>query len=125
MHIVEMVPYLILIVVIIGFAAFIFTMIKVIIKNIRQWIKNNNSPVLSAYAKVVAKRISVSNQVHTDGNGFSQSYSSTSYFVTFQMESGDRLELCMSGNEYGLLVEDDDGKLTFQGTRYIGFKRTI
>jgi len=25
--------------------------------------------------------------------------------------------------EYGLLVENDIGKLTFQGTRYLGFER--
>ena len=39
------------------------------------------------------------------------------------MESGDRMELEMAGSEYGLLVEGDNGKLTFQGTRYLGFER--
>ena len=28
-----------------------------------------------------------------------------------------------SGKEYGMLVEGDIGKLTFQGTRYHGFER--
>jgi hypothetical protein len=48
---------------------------------------------------------------------------STTYYVTFQVESGDRMELQLAGNEYGLLVEGDRGKLTFQGTRYLGFER--
>lgn len=48
---------------------------------------------------------------------------STSYYVTFLVESGDRIELCVSGTEYGMLVEGDTGRLTFQGTRYLSFER--
>jgi hypothetical protein len=43
--------------------------------------------------------------------------------VTFEVESGDRMELHISAQEYGLLAEGDMGKLTFQGTRYHGFER--
>ena len=107
------------------FGIIIGVFIIFIIMGIVQWNKNNNSPVLSVYARVVAKRISVSDHVHTDSNGFSHNSSSTSYYVTFQVESGDRLEFHMNGNEYGLLIEGDEGKLTFQGTRYKGFNRTI
>ena len=46
---------------------------------------------------------------------------STWYYATFQVESGDRMEFSASGREYGLLVEGDTGRLTFQGTRYLGF----
>ncbi|HCL03961.1 MAG TPA: hypothetical protein DHW61_16405 [Lachnoclostridium phytofermentans] len=45
------------------------------------------------------------------------------HFVTFQFESGDRLELGVSGQQYGLLGEGDVGKLTFQGTRFLSFER--
>ena len=48
---------------------------------------------------------------------------STTYYVTFQVESGDRMEFHVSGQEYGLLAEGDRGKVTFQGTRYLGFAR--
>ena len=41
----------------------------------------------------------------------------TRYYVTFQVESGDRMEFSVSGR-YGLLV--DTGRLTFQGT-HLGF----
>lgn len=44
-------------------------------------------------------------------------------YVTFQVESGDRMELNVSGTEYGMLIEGDYGELTFQGTRYLGFVR--
>ena len=39
------------------------------------------------------------------------------------VESGDRVELTVSGSDYGMLVEGDIGKLSFQGTRYLGFER--
>ena len=51
--------------------------------------------------------------------------SSTTYYVTFQVASGDRMELCVGGPEYGMLVEGDFGDLSFQGTRYLGFQRKV
>lgn len=51
------------------------------------------------------------------------SMSSTRYYVTFQVDSGDRMELPMTGSEYGMLAEGDVGKLTFQRTRYLSFER--
>lgn len=50
--------------------------------------------------------------------------SNTFYYATFQVESGDRMELHVPRNEYGMLVEGDNGRLTFQGTRYLGFERS-
>ncbi|MBQ4627771.1 MAG: DUF2500 domain-containing protein, partial [Clostridia bacterium] len=48
---------------------------------------------------------------------------STTYYATFQFESGDRLELAVPSSEYGMLVEGDKGKLSFQGTRFLSFER--
>ena len=47
----------------------------------------------------------------------------TRYFATFEMEDGKRLELGMNDSEYGMLAEGDQGCLSFQGTRYLGFDR--
>ena len=47
----------------------------------------------------------------------------TSYFVTFQFDSGDRMEFLINEQNFGYLVESDRGMLTFQGTRYLGFER--
>ncbi len=106
------------------FGMIIFT----IVANIRTWNKNNHSPRLTVPASVVAKRTQVSHHHHTnagDVSGASGSWvsTSTSYYVTFQVESGDRMELQVTGHEYGMLVEGDHGKLNFQGTRYLGFER--
>ncbi len=47
----------------------------------------------------------------------------TTYYICFQFETGDRLELRVSGREYGMIAEGDRGKLTFQGSRYLDFER--
>ena len=95
------------------------------VKGISQWNKNNHSPRLTVPATVIAKRTNVSHHHHNHGNNVHHhSSTSTSYYVTFQVESGDRMELHVAGHEYGLLIEGDSGNLTFQGTRYLGFERT-
>lgn len=88
------------------------------VKMIGEWFKNNNSPRLSVDAKIVAKRSHVSHHHNQHG-----SHRSTSYYVTFEVESGDRMELHVSSHEFVLLVEGDFGVLHFQGTRYLGFDR--
>ena len=96
--------------------------IVTLVRGIGQWNKNNNSPRLTVPATVVSKRSHSSHHHHNTG-GHHHTHHSTSYYVTFQVDSGDRMELHMTGQEYGMLVEGDRGNLTFQGTRYLGFER--
>lgn len=60
----------------------------------------------------------------TTDSDFGSGRVSTSYYVTFEVAGGGRMEFGMSGREYGLLAEGDPGTLTFQGTRYKGFARS-
>lgn len=85
-----------------------------IIKGISEWSENNKQPKLTVIAKVVTKRSSTRRD---------DDHNHTSYYATFEVESGDRLEISMSGREYGMLAEGDVGNLHFQGTRYLGFER--
>ena len=83
-----------------------------LVKNGKQERKNNASPRLTSEATVVTKR------THVWGD-----HSRTTYFATFQFESGDRLELEIPRDRFGYLVEGDMGKLHFQGTRFLDFQR--
>lgn len=105
------------------FIVVIGTIIARAIKGAQQWNKNNDSPVLTVDATVVSKRSDVSHHHNTGANNMSYTSSSTTYYVTFQVASGDRMEFMVRDTEYGMLVEQDTGKLTFQGTRYLGFER--
>jgi hypothetical protein len=110
----------------IGFIVFFIIFITIAIKGIAQWNRNNHSPVLTVTARVIAKRANVSHHTHHNANNVGMHHStSTSYYVTFEFESGDRLELHVPHSEFGYLIEGDMGRLTFQGTRYKGFQRDI
>ena len=91
--------------------------IVTMVRGVGEWNKNNQSPKLTVPATVVAKR----SDVH---RGIETMHTFTSYYVTFQVESGDRMEFEVSDMEYGMLAEGDSGELTFQGTRYFNFQRT-
>lgn len=108
---------------IIVFVLIIGVFIAIFVKGISQWSKNNKSPRLTVPATLIAKRTNVSRHRHGGANGHHHHHTSTSYYVTFQVESGDRMEFHITGPEYGLLMEGDSGNLTFQGTRYLGFAR--
>ena len=94
------------------------------IRSMKEWNKNNHSPRLTVPVIVVTKRTDVSRRRHRGANGHHHHHTSTTYYATFEVESGDRMELQLEGFEYGLLVEGDKGKLSFQGTRFLGFERT-
>ena len=96
--------------------------VVMLVKGIGQWNKNNHSPRLTVPATIVAKRTNVSHHHHAGEHH--HHHTSTTYYVTFQVESGDRMEFHVAGQEYGLLIEGDRGNLSFQGTRYLGFERT-
>ena len=115
-----LVPVIIFAVFILVFGIIIFRLIQ----SGREWNKNNHSPVLTVYAKVVAKRMSV-RTYHNHGQNMHSTTASTDYFATFEVESGSRMELKVPDKEYGMLAEDDTGRLTFQGTRYKGFERDV
>lgn len=110
---------------IIVFVAILAVFVVAAVRGVSQWNKNNHSPQLTVAASVVSRRANISHHHHSDANGgMGHTTSSTTYYVTFQVESGDRIELRVPGQEYGVLIEGDRGRLTFQGTRYLGFERT-
>ncbi|PYG85622.1 uncharacterized protein DUF2500 [Ruminiclostridium sufflavum DSM 19573] len=112
---------------IIIFIGFIFVFGTIIVRSLqgaKQWKKNNDSPVLTVDAVVVTKRADVRHYHHNAGtDNMSHMSSSTAYYATFEFSSGDRMEFKVGNDEYGMLVERDTGRLTFQGTRYLGFER--
>lgn len=99
----------------------VFGMILVnLFRGLKEWNSNNHAPRLTVQTQVVSKRTNVSRRHDSNTH---HTRTSTTYYVTFQVESGDRMELEVKGQEYGLIVEGDKGRLTFQGTRFLGFER--
>lgn len=108
------------------FIAIIGIIIFTAVKGTQQWSRNNASPVLTVWARVVAKRTQVNHHHHTHMHNdmpMGHITTSTTYYVTFEVASRDRIEFLVSNYEYGMLAEEDWGNLTFQGTRFKGFVR--
>lgn len=94
-----------------------------------EWSDNNAQPARRVPAKIVARRtnFTVSSGSHgTDAHPHHVSTStSTDYFATFELQNGERHEFELPTREAGLLIEGDEGELTFQGRRYLGFNRRL
>lgn len=102
--------------------------VATMVSGLRTWNRNNQSPRLTVPAVVVTKRTEVSHH-HANAEDASGAHgfhttSATWYYVTFQVESGDRMEFAVGGTDFGMLAEGDHGNLSFQGTRYLSFERT-
>lgn len=87
---------------------------------VRAWWRRRTE-IVSVQARLVAKRISTAGLVSRRSD--SQVY--TSYFATFEMNDGERVEFQLYDRDYGLLVEGDEGVLSYQGTRWHGFERKL
>ena len=97
---------------------FFILFFAVLAKNIAQWFKNENAPRLTVPAKIVDKQRKTHHH-HSSGHH----HHTHSYHVTFQVESGDRMEFRVIRSEYDTLLVGDTGRVSFQGTRYLGFAR--
>ena len=86
--------------------AFIFLItLKILTVNTIQ----KNSPRITTYAKLIDKR----NHVFSERSH---------YYGTFELDSGDRIELRLPREQSGLLVIGDEGYLTFQGDRFLSLE---
>ncbi|MDD9270683.1 DUF2500 domain-containing protein [Paenibacillus sp. GCM10023248] len=92
--------------------------IVLIIKSVLQWSANNASPIESLSCKVVARRMHVS-------GGSGDSSTNTRYYATFEFEDRRRLELRVGRDQFGYIVEGDQGILMYQGTRFKSFTRNL
>ncbi len=100
------------------FGVVLVVIILAVVRSVTRGVRNQNSPVLTVDARIVAKRTQT-------GGGMNDAPAWTRYYVTFEVASGDRMEFMVNGQESGMLAEGDEGKVTFQGTRYISFMRKI
>lgn len=103
-------------------AVFLLALGVIVWQLVRQARRNRadrRSPRLTVQAIVVSKRTDLARR-----GSRSQMQTRSLYYATFQVESGDRLELQLEGTDYGMLVEGDCGRLSFQGSRFLGFART-
>ena len=100
----------------IGIAALAgMTVIAMLVRRGGTWLNRENNLRAETPAVVVAKRSCIVRDAEE------QPY--TQYYVTYQLASGERVELKVSGELYGMTVEGDQGLLAYQGREMLGFDR--
>lgn len=80
--------------------------------------KEGKKPVYSMEAEVKGKRTLV------EADPENPAVPKTTYYLTFHKRDGNRVELVVPGEDYGLAAEGDEGILVWQGDEFIVFKRT-
>lgn len=106
------VPFLVFIIFIIVIMLFMTTLLKAI----KESAKNNKLPEKSEPARIINKR------THTWGGRGNMS-ARTTYYITFELENDERLEVPVSSASSGLYIEGDTGVLIHKGTKFINFER--
>ena len=96
--------YFFIVMFVLVFAIIAVTFIVILVRGVSEWNSNNHSPKLGVEATCVSKRTSVTH--HSDpvagdisgAHGYTHS-SNTTYYATFEVESGDRMEFRISGGK--------------------------
>ncbi len=81
--------------------------------------KQGRKPVYNIQAVVKGKRTFI------EADADNPNIPKTRYYVTFHKRDGNRVEMEVSGEDYGLAAEGDEGILVYsKGDEFIVFKRT-
>ncbi|GAA6396132.1 DUF2500 domain-containing protein [Solibaculum mannosilyticum] len=103
-----------------GMFAVVIGLILIVI--ILQWRRNKRLPKLVVNAEFLEKRIQKVRHSRRGKVGYHTTYSRL-YVSTFEVEGGEHITLFVKKPEYHKLKKGDTGKLSFQGTRYLGFEK--
>lgn len=90
--------------------------------SIRRYYSDSKQPLLIVQSRIITKRTEVSHYYDSDT---SVNRTDSTYYITFEVEGGERLEFKVSGQIFGQHTEGDTGKLTFRGKRFQGFDRMV
>ena len=93
-----------------------------VFRGVVQWNRNNQSPVITVQASVIAKRADGEEDSLAEQNHFPQP-ALPQYFVSFSLD-GREMELMVPEAHYEALSIGDDGELTHQGTRFLGWEQS-
>jgi Protein of unknown function (DUF2500) len=105
------------------FAAILGTVAYQLIRKARQSSRNDALPVLTAPATVSGMRTNTIAQP-ADINPKYKVEPSTKFFARFRLHDSQSLEFELSNEQFAPLAEGQQGTLTYQGTRYVGFEKS-
>ena len=105
------------------FVTIFIIFVSILLSSLARKKQDDASPRLTVSAQVVSRRTELLRSAGSRNMDMAIGTGRTDYYVTFQVESGDRMEFQVEGTQYGMLVEGDRGQLSFQGKRFLDFTR--
>lgn len=97
--------------------------VAIIVTSIVRKRRNDLAPQKAANASVLAKHTSTQQHpIAGDASGAHGYTTFTIYHVTFLTDDNAQLEFAVDGTVYDRLTEGVRGRLTYQGTRFLGFQ---
>ena len=99
------------------FVVFFGAIALAVVRGLRRRAQDDAAPIEELPARLVGRR--------QENRGGGETRIVTKHFVTFELNSGQRLELEVSGEQYGQLIEGDRGVLRRKGSRFLGFDRQL
>lgn len=108
-------------------AAIFFAILYFIYKSTTEWRSNNKAPKISLNVFVKAKnsesRVNSNNAMNEQG-GYSSPTTTVTRTITFEeSDTKRRFVFYVERVQFDLIFEGDSGVLTYQGTRFLEFKR--
>ena len=91
--------------------------------NLKYGTHSNSTPILTVDAKVIGKRFNTFQDTQSFADMIPYYNYATLYFVTFEVVNGEKLEFSVTSVEYENLIEEDLGKLSYQGTKFLEFHK--
>lgn len=105
------------------FVTIFIIFVSILLSSLARKKQDDASPRLTVSAQVVSRRTELLRSAGSRNMDMAIGTGRMDYYVTFQVESGDRMEFQVEGTQYGMLVEGDRGQLSFQGKRFLDFTR--
>ena len=106
-----------------GFVSFILffgVLSCIFLKRVIKSQKNRQQPILLDNAVVISKRTKITHQRIATTQVY---HKVVKCYITFQLDNGIREEFLVTDKDYGIIMENDRGKLKYQGTDFISFVR--
>jgi hypothetical protein len=90
------------------------------IQKMRVSARNNALPILTSSATLISKRKDIIAQP-PGINPKNQIAPSTTFFASFRLPDSQTVEVQVDNVQFAALTEGEQGRLTYQGTRFLGF----
>jgi|GEM_PF-5037977 len=102
---------------------FILVLVVCVIIVVFRRLKNRSAPKVVTNATVSDKHIQEIMRRRKGADGLYHQMKTYRYYILFIIEGGEKMEFLVNKTEYSQVKNNQNGKLTFQGSKFIKFDK--